>query len=359
MKGVQRVQGVQGVQDKGILWRYCLALLVLMALPYHSFSQIAGINSLTVLDMSSSARSTGLGMDYLSLFDNDVTIGIDNPSMLHSGMSNTGTLTYISMFSSSMGSLSYAHHTERYGTFLFGFHFNSYGSFEGYDEEETSTGTFHAADYMLHIGWGMWIDSNFSIGVNFKPVLSQYEQYTAVAAVFDVAGSYTSSNRRFAATLMARNIGAQIVTFDQTVERLPFELSAEISYKLANAPFRVFFAATELQRWNLRYDDPLNPTTTTDPFTGEVQTESWLKGTIDNLMRHTLFGLELNIGKSLYARLGYSYRQTAETRGVDAFNLSGFSFGFGLRTKRFEFGFARRNYHLSQAPTYLTLSYKF
>lgn len=339
-----------------------LSLLILfLLLPKSSFSQIAGMNSLTVLDMSSCARSTGLGMDYLSLFDNDITLGIDNPSMLHSGMANTGALTYISMFSSSMGSLSYVHNTERHGTFLFGFHFNSYGDFEGYDEEETSTGSFHAADYMLQIGWGMWIDSNFRIGVDFKPVLSQYEQYTAVAALFDIAGSYISDNRRFAATLMARNIGAQIMTFDQTVETLPFELSAELSYKLANAPFRIFFAATELQRWNLRYEDPLSPTTTTDPFTGEVQSESWVAGTFDNLMRHTLFGVELNIGRALYARIGYSYRQAAETRSrdLDVFNLSGFSFGFGLHTRRFDFGFARRNYHLSQAPTYLTLSYKF
>ena len=344
-----------------------MLVLICVSIAFHfSFSsfhslraQIAGLNSLTVLDMSSSARSTGLGMDYLSLLDNDITIGIDNPSMLHSGMSNNGALTYINMFSCSMGSLSYVYNTERHGTFLFGFHFNSYGDFEGYDEEEASTGSFHAADYMLQIGWGMWIDSNFRIGINFKPILSQYEQYTAVAAVFDVAGSYISNNRRFAATFMARNIGAQIMTFDQTVETLPFELSAELSYKLANAPFRVFFAATELQRWNLRYEDPLNPTTTTDPFSGEVKTESWLAGIVDNLMRHTLLGVELNIGRALYARVGYSYRQTAETRGVDAFNLSGFSFGFGLRTRRLEFGFARRNYHLSQAPTYFTLIYKF
>ena len=158
---------------------------------------------------------------------------------------------------------------------------------------------------------------------------------------------------------MARSIGAQLATFDGTVEKLPFELSAEVSYKLKNAPFRVFFAATELQRWDLRYEDPLHPTSETDPFTGEVTRESWLAGAFDNLMRHTLFGIELNLGQSLFARVGYSYRQTAEVRGVDAFNLSGFSFGVGLRAKRFEFSYARRNYHLSQAPNYLTLSYRF
>jgi RNA polymerase sigma-70 factor (ECF subfamily) len=39
-------------------------------------------------------------------------------------------------------------------------------------------------------------------------------------------------------------------------------------------------------------------------------------------------------------------------------NVSGFSYGFGLRVKRFEFSFARRNYHLGQAPNYISLSLK-
>lgn len=321
---------------------------------------MAGLNTLTVFDLSSAGRTAGLGMDYLSLYDNDLTIGIDNPSLLHSGMSGVGVLSVVPMFEgSNMGSLTYAHPFGRMGTVALGFHFVNYGRFQGYDEEETYEGGFGAGDYSLTVGWGLWLDSNFSVGVNFKPVLSQYEQYTALAVVFDVAGSYVSDNRRLAATLMARNIGAQILTFDQTVERLPFELSAEVSYRLKNAPFRLFFAATELQRWDLRYEDPLYPTTQTDPFTGEVTEEGWLSGVVDNLMRHTLLGVELNLGKAFFARVGYSYRQNAEMRGFDAFNLSGFSFGVGLRTKRFEFSYSRRDYHLVQALNYLTLSYRF
>lgn len=328
---------------------------------FHSASaQIAGLNTLSLLDRGSSARTAGLGFDYLPLFGGDVATALDNPSLITADLHNQAALNYINMFrGTNMGSLAYARTLGKVGTFVFGFHFNSYGRFEEYDEEDNYLGDFYAADYALSVGWGMWIDSNFSIGANFKPVLSQYESYTALAVAFDLAGSYTSSDRRFASTLMARNIGAQIMTFDETVEKLPFELSASLSYKLKNAPFRIFFAATELQRWNLRYNDELNPTSHTDPFTGEVTEESWFKGTIDNLMRHTLFGIELNLGTAIFARVGYSYRQAVETVGADAFNMSGFSFGIGLKGKRYEFSYARSNYHLSQAPNYFTLSYKF
>ena len=337
-----------------------MAFLFPLSVSHSVKAQVAGLNTLAVFDLSSVGRTAGVGMDYLALFDDDLTIGIDNPSLLRSSMAGSGVLSFIPMFDgSNMGSLTYAHKFDRFGTVALGFHFVNYGRFHGYDEEDVYQGDFGAGDYSLSLGWGLWIDSNFSLGVNFKPVLSQYEQYTAFALAIDLAGSYVSDNRRFAATLMGRNIGAQIVTFDQTVSYLPFELSAEVSYKLKNAPFRLFFAATELQRWNLRYDDPLHPTTTTDPFTGEVTKESWFVGTLDNLMRHTLFGVELNIGKAFFARVGYSYRQNAEMRGFDAFNLSGFSFGIGLHTRKFDFCYSRRDYHLAQALNYLTLSYRF
>ena len=32
---------------------------------------------------------------------------------------------------------------------MFSFRFNNYGRFDGYDEEDISTGTFSAADYTL------------------------------------------------------------------------------------------------------------------------------------------------------------------------------------------------------------------
>lgn len=341
---------------------FCVSLFFIFHFSFFNSinAQVAGLNTLAVLDMSNAGRTAALGLDYLPLYDSDLSIGIDNPSLIRNNMGGTGMLSYASLFDGGgRGLLAYGLETKRLGTLVLGFHFNNYGRFTEYDEEETELGSFTAADYVLCVGWGVWLDSNFSVGVNFKPALSQYADYTALAAVFDVAGSYTSDNRRFTGTLMARNIGAQILTFDETVETLPFELTAALSYKLVGAPFRFFLAATELQQWDLRYDDPMQPTTVVDPFTGQVQSQSWFEGTLDNVMRHALAGVEITIGRSLSARVGYSYRQNMEMRGVDAFNLSGFSFGFSFHTKRFGLDFAHRGYHLGQAQNYFTLSYRF
>ncbi len=312
-----------------------------------------------VLDMPSSARVAGVGFDFLSLYDDDLTLTLNNPSLISDRHDRLFAVGYTNLFAgANFGSVAYSRNFKQLGAFTFGLMYDSYGRFEGYDETETPTGSFSAADYIFSIGWGRAIDDHVTIGASFKPVLSHYEQYTAFAFGIDLAATYMSLDRRFAATLMGRNIGAQIANFAGTTERLPFELSLAGSYKLQDAPFRLMFAITELQRWDLTYDDPLNPTTHTDPFTGEVTGPTAFASFADKLFRHLNVGIELNIKQTVFARLGYSYRQMVEMTAADAFNLSGFSVGFGIRAKKFDFSFARNGYHLSQAVNYINISFR-
>lgn len=341
--------------------KHLIISLFFLLLPVFCRSQVSGLSTLSVLDVSSSARTAALGMDFLSIWDNDDRlIGIDNPSFLTDSYHNSISLNYVALFSgANFGAVSYGRSFNKVGNFLVGLHFNSYGRFDGYDENEVSEGKFFAADYALSFGWGRPIDSNFFIGVNFKPLLSQYETYTAFAFALDVAGSYVSTSRRFSTTLIARNSGAQLATFNGNVESLPFELALGLSYRLENAPFRFFFTAADLQKWNLRYEDPLNPIVTYDPYTGTYSKETWAHEAFDKLFRHAIIGVELSLKNAFFARVGFNYRQMKETAGVSNFNTSGFSYGFGIRKKRFDFGFARNNYYLGKAPNYITLSLRF
>ena len=320
---------------------------------------MAGSTAYSVLDMPASARAAGVGFDYLSLYDDDLTLTLDNPSLIADRHNHLMAVGYMNLFAgANFGSVAYCHNFERLGAFTFGLRFDSWGRFDGYDEAENPTGSFTAADYVFTVGWGRAIDEHVTIGANFSPVLSHYESYTAFAFGIDLAATYMSHDKSFSATLMGRNIGAQIATFAETTERLPFELSVVGSYKLHDAPFRLMFALTELQTWDLTYDDPLNPTTQTDPFTGEVSQPSAVASFADKLFRHLNVGIELNIKKSVFARLGYSYRQMVEMTAADAFNLSGFSVGIGIRAKKFDFAFAHNGYHLSQAANYINLSFR-
>lgn len=320
-------------------------------------AQVAGISTLSVLDMPASGRAAGVGFDYLSLYDDDVTLTLNNPSLISEECDNQIAVGLVNLFAgANFGTVAYSHNFKHLGAFTFGLLFDSFGRFEGYDAEDVPTGSFSASDYVFSIGWGRAIDENVSIGANFKPVLSQYETYTAFAFGIDIAATYMSTSRAFAATVMGRNIGAQICTFDGTTERLPFEISIAGSYKLQDAPFRLMFSLNELQQWQLVYEDPLNPSIYVDPFTGEVTQPSTVARFADNLFRHVGVGVELQVKKVFFARLGYSYRQMREMKAADVFNLSGFSFGFGLEVKGFRFCYSRNNYHLTQAPNFISIT---
>ena len=339
--------------------RFLAILLWAVLLPMGAFAQVAGMNTLSVLDLSASARTSALGMNYLAVWDRDFNVATDNPSLIDKRFANDLTFNYVGLFSgSNFASISYGFEKGRLGAFVVGLRCNSYGRFEGYDEAEQYEGRFSAADYALNVAWGLPIDSNFSVGASLSPVLSSYEQYTGLAIAMNVAGSYVSDSKQFAATVMARNIGAQILTFDGTTESIHFELGAAMSYKLENAPFRLYFSANELQKWNLRYEDPLYPTTSEDLFTGEVATQSPIAAFADNLFRHLNAGIELSLGKAFFARLGYSYRKAAETRSVSltSLNTSGFSFGVGFRVKGIDIAYSRNNYYLGKAPNFISIT---
>ena len=351
------------------LFKFSVVIVAIFTSHYSLFTplsaQVAGTSIVALLNSPSSARTAALGVSYLSIYSPfDLNVGLDNPSLISSEYNNRLAVNYVSLFArSNNASVAYGRDFHRFGTFLFSLHYNGYGRFESYDEMETSRSNFTASDVALSLAWGLNIDSSFSIGASFKPILSQYESYTAFAFALNVAGSYISSDKRFAATLQARNAGAQIATFDGTNERLPFDLSVSLSYKVKNAPFRFFFMADQLTHWNLSYDDPLNSENEIDPYTGQPVEKAWYEGisnALDLAARHASLGIEIDLRSHLFVRLGYRYRQTAEMAANDRtnINLSGFSYGFGWKAKRFEFSFARRNYHLGQAPNYLSLLLK-
>ncbi len=320
------------------------------------------VKSYAIYDIPSSARTAALGMDFLSVDDADLSLTLDNPSLIDERCHLRFGLNYVGLFGEAKaGSASMGLHSDVLGDFVFAMRFVSFGTFDGYDEYEVPTGEFNATDFIPSIGWGKQLNDNLSIGATFKPVLSFYDAWTSVALAFDVAGTYRSDSRNFSATLIGRNIGAQLSRYDGHREALPFHLDAGISYKLPEAPIRFYLQAADLQRWNLAYYDTLSLVNRYDSYTGETSRQTSLQRFGDNLFRHLNFAVELCIGQKIFARVGYSYRQTREMRSdvLTNINLSGFSYGVGVRARRFEFCYARNNYHLGQSPNYLSLNFYF
>ena len=74
-------------------------------------------------------------------------------------------------------------------------------------------------------------------------------------------------------------------------------------------------------------------------------------------MRHIVVGTEVTIAKVFAIRLGYNYGRRQELKIYDRTGLSGFSYGFGVRIKMFDFSYTRATYQAgSLNPNYITLT---
>lgn len=320
-----------------------------------SFAQIGGDNTIEFLNLPTSARIVAMGGDFLTINDDDITIVTTNPSLISPAMHNHLGVEYVDFFAKgNFGVASYGRHFSKLGSFVASIKYLNYGEFDGYDETEELTGTFYASETALNIGWGRKLDSIFSIGANLKFFYSPLETYKSYGMAVDVAGSYTSRDKSFNASLIACNVGRQFKQYQDNSEPIPFEIQMGISQRLKHLPFRYSVLYNHLEKWNLRYDDPALQQT--DQITGELIKDTKIEEIADNFMRHIVVGGEFYIGKFLSLRAGYNYQRRAEMRIESKPATVGFSWGLGIRVSKFQFSYSRSAWHLVGSPNYITMT---
>ena len=69
-------------------WQVLCTFLVLFSFLPSAKAQVAGLSSLSVLDMPASARAAGVGFDYLSIYGDDPSLALCNPSLITDRLSN-------------------------------------------------------------------------------------------------------------------------------------------------------------------------------------------------------------------------------------------------------------------------------
>lgn len=332
------------------------SLLLFFVITITASAQIGGNSAFEVLNLTSSARIAAMGGDFLTVSDNDINLVAKNPSLISPDIHNHLGVSYVDYYAkTNWGHATYSRNFEKLGSFAATMEYLSYGKFEGADVSGQKTGNFYAGEFMLNLGWGRQLDSSFTIGSNLKFINSSNESYHSFGIAVDVAGSYSSDDRSFTASFIAKNIGRQIVSYSGgNIEPLPFELQLGLSKKLAHLPFRYSILVNHLEKWDLRYDDP--SIAKIDPITGEQLNENGFEVFADNLMRHIVIGGELVLSKNFSLRAGYNYRRRQELKVDTKVSTVGFSWGFGIRVSKFHLNYARSTYHLAGSPNYISLT---
>lgn len=340
-----------------------LSVIILAILQFFSVlsaeAQIGGTSTYRFLNLPNSPRVAALGSNSVAIADNDLSVGLNNPSLINAEMHNSVSLNFVDYFSDiNYGFASYSRTYDNIGSFAASMQYINYGRFDYTDETgiiPEDAGEFSAGEFALVLGWGRRLDSLFSIGANFKTIYSAFETYNSFGLGVDVSGTYHARSG-FTASLMARNIGRQLTTYTSgNTEALPFEIQFGISKRLEHLPFRYSLLLTNLQKWDLTYYDPSEDNV--DPFTGEVQTKSKAGEFADKAMRHVVIGGEFLPTKNFSVRVGYNYQRRQEMKIESKGGAVGFSWGFGLRVSKFNFSYARSAYHLSGSPNYLSIAF--
>lgn len=324
-----------------------ITTLILLVTWQVSLAQEGSTQTYKFIDISSAPRISAIGSNIISVNDNDLNLAFANPALINDEMSGQLSINYINNFADiNNGYLTYGQKFKKMGTFVGSLYFINYGDFDETDYAGNEIGNFNASEYALTIGWAKRLSPRFNIGVNLKNIFSSLYTYNSYGIGADVALNYYYKPQLFSASLVMANMGRQVTTYNGTSEDLPFEAKLALSKKLNHAPFRLHLVYSNIQKWDLTYSDP-DAEPETDPFTGEVLEEKgWDFG--DKLARHFVFGAEFVPGNgNFFLSLGYNYRRSQEIAIASRKALVGFSWGMGIKIKKFKFSYSRAIYSLA------------
>lgn len=332
-----------------------LILAVFIFVTAQGFAQIGGKSVYPFLEMPNSARTTALGGYLMNVYDNDVNTPYNNPSLLNPQMNNRVSLSYIDWFADvNIGFASYARTYKGIGNFYGAFQYINYGKFDLADEAGNINGTFTGGDYCINLGYSRQLfDSMFTVGANLKTIFSNMGGYGSSAMAADLAASYNDTEHKFTVSIVARNVGGQLKSYNGNPEPLPIDLQLGLSKGFKHLPLRMFLTFHDLQNFDYSYIDTVrNPSV--DPLTGEA-VDVKVK-TMNKIMRHVVFGGELSPFKFLSLRLAYNFQRRAEMMVDTRKGTVGISWGLGLKINKFKIDYGRAAYHLAGSPNHITIS---
>lgn len=322
----------------------------------HFFSQIGGKTTFALLDLGFNARAVALGTDFITVKDQDVNLGISNPSLYNTKMNRSlGVNQTLMAGGINYGMLVYARDYKTLGTIAGHLRYVNYGKMDRTDVGGTTLGTFTPSEYILGAGLGKQINPQISVGTNVNLIYSQLEIYNAFGMSVDLAGIYTLDKSNLLITVLVKNAGVQFKGYtSKNRASLPADFQLGVAHKLKHAPFRFSIVAHHLNKWNITYVDP-NLQPSIDLLTGDtIAVEK--AGFVEKLGNHFTLQIETLLTKNIHFRTAFDYHRRQELKLEQRPGMAGFSFGIGLYFKRITIDYGFSIYSQAGFNNTLTLS---
>lgn len=330
--------------------KFRLSIIAVLLLCAAGMRAQDGSTAYNFLNVSSSAKVYGLGGVNISLVDDDITVIDQNPALLGPEMSNMVALNYMRYIGgSNFAGLRYGHSAGEHGAWAAHIQYFGYGSMKETLPDGSIVGSFSPKDVSFGGTYSHDITDRLRGGIDMNLLYSGYADYTAFAIATDLGINYYDPDRDMSLSLVVANLGGQVKRFNDTYDRLPFDVRLGWSQALGSLPLRLSVTAWNLTKWHLPY---------VDAGDGSDSSEWKTKNKfMSNLFRHLVFGLDLITSPNYYISLGYNYKTRTDMSTYTRSFISGFSLGAGLKVSNFGLGLAFAQPHNGATTLMFNISY--
>ncbi|MBO5704084.1 MAG: type IX secretion system protein PorQ [Bacteroidaceae bacterium] len=298
-----------------------------------------------ILKLPTSGHVAALGGENISLIENDAAIAWHNPALLANVQSQTLGLTFMTYFADAqwMGAQYVRAFGERH-TGSLAIQYMNYGSQKEMNEAGQVLGDFSAKDIIFAPSYSYLLNDKWSGGATLKFAYSSYDSYSALALGVDLGLNYYDEERDLSASITLKNIGAEVSSFQDQEQHLPFVAQVGFSKGLNHLPLRISVTLTDLTRWSSRYY-----------YIAEDEKEklSFSK----KLLNHFVVGADYFLTTNIYLSAGYNFRRAYELKAAGSAHGAGLSFGGGLTLSKFSLSASYAKYHKAQGSLMFNASY--
>ncbi|MBC7651101.1 MAG: type IX secretion system protein PorQ [Deinococcales bacterium] len=322
-------------------------LLVTIIILYNSITnaQTVGGNAIfSFINQPNTAQLAALGGINISTISNDVGISFHNPALLRSTMHQQVNTSFNSFFAGIKNySVTTGFHVPKITTNIgVGITYLNYGIITQTDAVGNIYGTFKPTDYVVQIMASKQYKDRFWLGTTLKFINSGYGQYVSNGLAVDIGVTYSDTANGLQISLLAKNIGTQLKTFNNTnkKEELPFDMQFGITKRLAKAPIQFSLTAHHLQQLSINYNDT--------NFNAAEGNNKVNNNIFNKTISHLIVASQFFIGDKLELTAAYNFLRSKDLSAYNISNgLNGFTMGAGLNLRKLHInygsGFYQRN----------------
>jgi hypothetical protein len=279
-----------------------------------------------------SAHAAALGGDNISIIEDDESMIFNNPALLSSVSDKTINLNYMNYMSgANTASASFNRIIKERASVAASAQFVDYGKMKETDENNIQTGEFSAKDISIAGYFSYMLTDRLAGGITAKFITSYIGDYNSIAMGVDLGLNYYDPEKEWSVSLVAKNLGGQMKSYDDQYDRMPIDIQLGASKRFAHMPFRISATLVDLNHLDYKF------------------------------INHLVAGVDIIISPTIWVGAGYNFRRANEMKITETDGESshgaGLSFGAGINLERFKLNLAYGKYHVSSSSILINLAY--